>query len=339
MISCRHKFIGSWIGIVISSAMVVWILSSLDLGEAFRALGEADYSYMIAVAVIMIIDSLLRAIRWGSLFDYPHPTIGNRFTALMIGYLGNNLFPARAGQLARIYVLGHRERLSKGTILATVMVEHGVDVGVIFALATLVLMSYPMPAWFRSAGSTLAIVISSGLLFFFAFLIAGKRTVPLVVRLIAFLPEQIVSSVRKAAEDFTASLSSFYKTRKLLYFLCWTILVWAVQLAMILVTAHAFHLNLGILDGLVVLSALGLGTMVPSSPGYVGTYEFFAINALMIVGITGGAALSFALSLHAVMFLAQGLMGLGCMVHCGLDTRRLSDLHSAVDGREGEKIL
>ncbi len=303
-------------------AMLAWVISRLDCGEALRTLRKAEYEYIFPVVVIMVFDFLLRAIRWGSLFDYPYPTVGNRFVALMIGYLGNNVFPARAGQIARVYVLGHREKVGKGAVLAGVMVEHAIDLAVIVMLSFLVLFSYPKFTRFREAGFILAFTIFAGLFSFTAVSITGRKTIPIIVRLVRFLPENIVFLIRNVLEDFITGLSSLRRASKLFQFLSWTAFIWITELATVLLMARAFHLNLSMLDGLLFILAVGLGTMVPSSPGYVGTYEFFATNALMTVGIGGGAALGFAFSLHALMFLTQSLLGIGCMARCGIDAYR-----------------
>ncbi len=102
--------IGRWLGILISLALLVWVLRAFDLAEVVRALQAANYLYLLPVLALIVLNFSLRALRWGTVFgDTRVPRWGSLFVAMIIGYLANNILPAWAGELVRAYVLGQRE--------------------------------------------------------------------------------------------------------------------------------------------------------------------------------------------------------------------------------------
>lgn len=111
-----------------------------------------------------------------------------------------------------------------------------------------------------------------------------------------------------------AGVSRLRDGRRAALFAGYTMLIWLMEALFIYLMVLAFHLPISIGGALFVTLVVGLGTMVPSSPGYVGTYEFFATSTLALLGVTGGVALSFALATHAVTFLGSSLLGVGCVL-------------------------
>lgn len=311
-------------GIMVSLVMLAWILSAFDLAEAGRALKAANYLYLLPVAALIFLSFSLRALRWGTLFVDTHkPHWSSLFAALMIGYLANNLLPARAGEFVRAYVLSQKKGLAKSTVLATVVVERVVDLVVTLVLLAVVLLFYPLPVWLGRAGSILAIVSLVALAFMTLLNVVGERVVSGFVGILKFLPKTILDRIEAVGRDFLKGVSGLRNRRRALQFIGCSALIWLTEIAITFLIVQAFHLNVSVGGSLFVMLAVALGTMIPSSPGYIGTYEFFATNALALLGITGGGALSFALVLHAVTFLGESLLGGVCLVLTGVGLTRV----------------
>ncbi len=90
-----------------------------------------------------------------------------------------------------------------------------------------------------------------------------------------------------------------------------------MELGSAYLVAAAFKLDIPLGNLLFVLIAIAVGTLIPSSPGHVGTFEFFGVSALAIIGVTGGEALSFVVMLHVVAILGSGILGAVCLVGWG----------------------
>jgi uncharacterized protein (TIRG00374 family) len=308
----------STLSTLISLILLIWVLRAFDLAEVGRALRAANYLYLLPVALLILVNFAVRALRWGTLFgNIKVPGWSSLFVALMTGYLVNNILPAHAGELVRVYMMGRRERLAKSTILATVVVERVADLTFALILLTIVLLFYPLPAWFGRAGSLVGAITLAALFFLIMLNVKGLPFIICIVRLLRFLPTSLLLRIEAVGNGFLAGVSGLRQSRRALEFFGWTALIWSMETVGTFLMARAFHLPILVSGCLFIILFIGLGTMVPSSPGYVGTYEFFATSALTQLGVVGGAALSFAIALHAVTFLGTSLLGAACLVWSG----------------------
>lgn len=324
------------LGILISLILLVWVLRAFDLADVGCALQAANYLYLLPVAVLIVLNYAVRALRWGTLFgDTRVPGWSSLFVAMMIGYLANNVLPARAGELVRAYVLGQREGVAKSTVLATVVVERVADLVVALLLLAAALLFYPLPAWLGRAGLVVGVVGLAALAFLILVNVVGLQLVARVVRLLGFLPGTVLRRIEAVGSGFVAGVSGLRDRRRALQFLYCTTLIWMMELVTTFLMARAFHLPVTVGGSLFVMLVVGLGTMVPSSPGYVGTYEFFATSALALLGVAGGAALSFALVMHAVTFLGSSLLGVVSIALTGLDLRGMMGARVLPDAEIG----
>jgi uncharacterized protein (TIRG00374 family) len=310
--------VGPWLGILVSLALVVWVLHTFDLAQMGRALQTANYLWLLPAPVLLVLNFALRALRWGTLFGSPKaPRPSGLFTAMMIGYLANNILPARAGELVRAHVLGQREGVAASTVLGTVVVERVADLVVALLLLGLVLLFHPMPTWLRRAGTPVA-VVSLGALGFLASLNAcGTRLVTWSVHVLRFLPANLLNKFEALVNGFIAGVSGLRGRQRASLFLACMVLIWCLETLSVWLIAQTFAIPLSIGGSLFVMLSVALGTAVPSSPGYIGTYEFFVTSALAALGISGGTALSFALVMHAVTFMGSSLLGVACLAWHG----------------------
>jgi hypothetical protein len=309
---------------MVSLVMLAWILSAFNLAEVGRALKAANYFYLLPVAVLVFLSFSLRALRWGKLFTNTHvPHWSSLFQGLMIGYLANNVLPAHAGEFVRVFVLSQRKGLAKSTVLATVVVERVADLIVTLVLLAVVLLFFPFPAWLGPAGFIVGAVSLVALVFLTLFNVIGERLMMRLVGLLEFFPKTLLARIEAMGRGFLVGVSGLRHHRRALQFLGYSALIWLTEVAITFLIVQAFHLSVSVGGSLFIMLAIALGTVIPSSPGYIGTYEFFATSALALLGVTGGGALSFALVLHAVTFLGASFLGAVCLVQTGVGLTRV----------------
>lgn len=306
--------IKDWLGILTSIALLAWLLHSYDFEDVWRSLSVADFCYFIPLPALVILNFSLRALRWRGLFFRTRPrSLANVFNAMMTGYLLNNILPARAGELVKIVMLARMEALSKSAILATVTIEKILDLFVIMLLLVYVLMFHPFPAWLEHAGNVVGIVTLLALGAMVLLKLYGESFVALAIRAAGFLPQSSVVRLNAAGTAFVNGISELFKGANAARFFAFTFVIWVLELLITSLVAQSFQLNPSF-DGLLfVILVIALGTVVPASPGYIGTYEFFGVSALALLGIKGGAALGFIIALHFVNFAGSSAIGLCCL--------------------------
>ena len=310
--------IGSWIGFLISLVALLWLVQTYDFKEMLPHLESARYIYFVPVPLLLTVNFILRAARWRLLYASGHPaTLANFFYAMMIGNLFNNALPARSGEFIKIYLLGKTAGLSKSRILATVVVQKAADLLIAIGLLAVLLAVYPVPEWARKAGLVVAVIAFAAICFIIILGFSGNKLTTVLLRGLDFLPFHIKTRIEAAMQQFTIGLSGLISARRASYFMCFSTIIWALELVVMYAVARAFSIEVSLVDLLFIMLMILFGTMVPSSPGYIGTFEFFGLNALAVLGITGGGALGFVVVLHATLLLGSSLLGIGCLAKQG----------------------
>lgn len=313
--STVRRYLLTALGVGISVAAVVWLGSRFDFHEVAASLRSASLAVLAPLPLLVLVSFALRAQRWRIIVEHEPPVrYWPSFRALMMGYLANNLLPARAGDLFRALELGRTETISRAKVLATLVTERTAELVFMLVLLSLVLISYPaLPPWLKQAGLGIATLtaIAVGLLVVAHSM--GQGFVPRLHSLISrLLPRRLGERFEEIAYSGLAGIAGMFRPSRAAGFIFLTTLIWAVEVAVVFLIAWAMGIELPPGNALFVLLAIAIGTMVPSSPGFIGTYEFFGVAALAIVGVTGTAALACIVALHVVTLLGSTLIGAVC---------------------------
>jgi glycosyltransferase 2 family protein len=314
-------------GLLIGAVCVYLMLRGVDFAEVARALAQAQYGYVLLAVCVMLASHCLRAWRWRYLLA-PVKTvnIASLFTALMIGYAANSFMPAHLGEVLRAYVIGKKQRISASASLASIVVERIVDVMSLLALMGVVLFVHPFPDWVVQSG-TFMLAGAAGLL---AALVAFKRgeakTSRLLQRVLRPLPQPVSRKLIALAETFLSGISPLQSGWHYLAVAVLSAAIWFCYAGALYACLQAFHLpatyHLAWYAGLVVLVLTTISVVIPSTPGYVGTYHYLCQVALLMFGVPAAEALSFAIVAHALGMLPVTLLGLALANYEGVSIYR-----------------
>jgi len=305
-----------WLGIAISLICLVLVLWNIDFWEVLNALKRANYAWLLPASLAFAGTLISKVLRWQLLFPGEHKRIRREklFSALMISYALNTILPARLGELARAYVIGETEGLSKSLTLSTIVVEKVLDVLTLLLFLVLLLPFLTLPSWVQRP----ALIMAALFLCLFAIILAltyqRLRTLSLVSSFLRQIPrlsaERILNSLDSALSGFDVLRSA----RRNISLWGWSLAVWITGALFILFVMFAFHINAPPSAAVLVLCVTSLGMTVPSSPGYIGVYHWLVVSTLLIFNVDRELALSFAFALHAVTFLPLTLLGIFYMM-------------------------
>lgn len=317
----------TWIGLLISLVAVVWLVRAYEWSSVWPALLDARWGWLVVSPVLLLSNFAVRTARWRRLFPLDfRPPFASTFTAMMAGYLFNNILPARAGELVRVHMIGKRAQLPRSTALGTVVLERTLDLVVLLALLVFVMIIQPLPGWAAYASKVVTALAFVALAAILTLAFLGERIIALVLPWLGFLSSQLTQRLDISARAFVGGISALLHVSHLAYFLAVTAVAWVLELLLVYMLAQAFRIDLGLVNLLFVMLVIALGAMVPSSPGYIGTFEVFGTSALALLGISGGAALGFVLTLHMVVLLGSSLTGLVCVAWAGYGRLAGSDV-------------
>ena len=295
---------------LVSGVLLYYSLRGVDWAGVWRTIAGAEWQYLACAAAITSGSFFLRALRWRILLNAEGSFgIGTVFWANMAGYLGNNFLPARAGELLRSVLISSRSNLSKTYVLTTALSERLMDVIALVLGASLVLLTVdPKPRWMEDLSRTMAIVATIGA----AAIMVLPHTGTLSERILARIPMPagLRHRLMKLAEQILLGMRAFHDWSRFAGFVCLTLAIWAVDSAAAIIAARGLGLHFSFGVALLLLTGMGLGSALPSTPGYVGVYQFVAVTILTPFGITRDAALAYILVVQVSGYVVVTVFGL-----------------------------
>jgi uncharacterized protein (TIRG00374 family) len=324
-----------WLGILISLAFMYVALRRLELGQVWEGLRTATYAWIIPGVVIYFGGVWARTWRWHYLLRPLRPVSLRRlFPVVCIGYMGNNIYPARAGEVIRSYVLRRREGISMSASLATVVVERVFD-GLVMLLFVFVSLPFtPMPSWLQK------IVILASLLFFgallvFLFLAARPQRVrSLYMRAIApLLPARFRETAGSLLDRFLTGLGALRRGRDVLMLFWTSVVIWLAETVKYWFVMHAFSFSVPFYVLMLMNGVVNLATTLPAAPGYVGTFDLPGIEILSTFGVPRDLAAAYTATLHVALWLPITVLG---AIYMWQEQLHWADLGAATQSREVE---
>ena len=324
-----------WLGVVVSAFFVYITARNLEWAAFATALGNANYWWIVPGVVVYFGAVWARTWRWHYMLRHLKPiSLGRLFPVVVIGYMGNNVYPLRAGEIIRSYVLRRKEGIPISASLATVALERLFDglVMTLFVFATLPFL--PLPQEFRSL-----VFLASGLfvvaLVVFLGLAAFPRQANAVVAMVVtrLVPSALRPKVLGIAEKFLEGLHSLRSGREVLMLFVTSTAIWLTETTKYWFVMHAFpdlNVNFGVL--MLMTAVVNLATMIPAAPGYVGTFDGPGIAVLNKVGgVNVDLAGAYTIVLHIALWLPVTLLGFWYMSRESLSWR---DIDRAVEERK-----
>ena len=182
-------------GIVVSALLVAILVARLDWTEFAAAFRRLAVAYLFAAAATIVLSIALRALRWQILSDVPRRLWVSVWYATVVGYIGNLIYPGRAGEVLRIAALHHLAQVEPGRAMASAFVDRLGDI-IVLALVTVAMTTFivGLPIGVVAASSIAAVVAICALVGFLAF---GRRSAPLVERFALRLPNALAARVPK----------------------------------------------------------------------------------------------------------------------------------------------
>lgn len=284
------------LGVAISVVALALVVDNVDLGAAWEVLRGARPQWVGLLLAFVVADVLLRAVRWRVLLA-PLASVPLRATlgSLLVGYLANNVLPARLGEIVRSHDLGERTGVSRSTILGTIVVERVVDTVVVVAIAAVAILVLSVRGIVASA-VLVGLAVTTLLVVAVAVGIAAHR-LPGAERLGAFIGRW--PRVQDVLRKLQAGLSIASHPRTMAGAGVLSIGSWSCTVLAFAAAAQAVGIEPTIGQAALLAAGTNLATAIPAAPGYVGTFELAAVTIAGSVGIGPEPALAFAVLVHA----------------------------------------
>jgi uncharacterized protein (TIRG00374 family) len=331
-----RRWRGAWlIGLAISAALLVWVLHKSNPAKVWTYAQHANGWLLLLTVLFATLTFPVRAIRWRLIL---RDADGQRFRftplwhATTIGFMANNLLPARAGEVARGYVASRQLPVRFTTALASIAVERVFDALIMLALMAVAIAAPSFPAHALVQGRSLTAIAASaavlfGVMLVIALIVANrpKPFLAAVERLARRLvPVSLADKIVRLLDGIVAGLSVLKSPGRFAGVVFWSLVLWIKNAASFAICFRAFGLDVPLESALLLQGIIGFGVAVPSTPGFLGVFEAATLLTLRLYGVDSSLAVSYALTYHLTTFLPITLLGLWSLSRLHLHLRDLS---------------
>jgi uncharacterized protein (TIRG00374 family) len=318
-----------WVGVLISGVFLYFALRGLKLGDFWKAIRTANYWWiLLGVAVYIFGVVWVRAWRWHFLLN-PIKKIPTRriFPITCIGYMGNDIYPARAGEVLRAVILKRKEGVPISASLATIIVERIFD-GVV--MLGFVFVNLPQLASLASSNSgfigdiqTLSLwgvgVFAAALVVFLLAAMFPRFTAKIGQWFIdRFVPNRFREKTSGIMLKFLDGLASLRSPINVLMVFLTSVIIWLLETVKYWLVMHAFNFTVSFFALMLMNGIVNLATTIPSAPGYIGTFDAPGIAVLSAYGVEQSLAAGYTIVLHVALWLPITLLGAYYMTREGI---------------------
>jgi uncharacterized protein (TIRG00374 family) len=303
------KTVSLGVALVLAAVLLYYSMRGIEWGQVATRL-RAAHPGLLGLAVAIATGTLfLRSARWRILLNAEGAVdVQTAFWATAAGYFGNNFLPARAGEIVRTVFVSTRCSFDYPFVLATALCERVADAVALVAIGAIVLLTLPAPpGWLASAARPVAAVglFGASLIIVLPWLEGFGRT--LLER--APLPHAVRPRLTAALEQTLRGIRTFHDTTRLLWFVALTSVIWTMDALGTVLGGAALGLSIPLPVAFLLIAALGIGSALPSTPGYVGIYQFVAVTVLTPFGFGRPDAIAFILVAQALSYVVIGFWG------------------------------
>ena len=299
-----------WIGLGITLLFLFLFLYRTDFADMGRALGEANYLFLLPGLLIYLVGVFFRSVRWRYLLKPMRSFSPFRlFPLIVIGFLVNNVLPARLGIVARAYILGEREGISKMATGGTIVVEQVFDGVTLLLFAAIISLFVSLEGLVQQAVYVAAGFFLGALALCFILASSQRLARGAIALLLYILPTRWRGRMEEWLTLLIEGLGIMRSPGKLVVVLMISMLVWLCEAGTFYMVGFSFDLELPFYVFLLAASVSNLAWALLMTPGGLGPFDYFCQQTLIYFGVAEAAATSYVVALHAIILLP--MVGLG----------------------------
>jgi glycosyltransferase 2 family protein len=335
-------------GLVVTGLLLWWALADVAFGEVWANIRRGNFWLLGASVFVATFGFFIRALRWRVLLVpvKPDTKLRSRFASVSIGFMMNNVLPARVGEFARAYAFSRMEPVSAPAALGSLVVERLMDGIILLLLLVLPVLTPGFPAagaltegWGSAllrAGVLAVLAVLTLLIWLSVWPAPFVRTVERIAR---FLPVAVARPLVDSLEAFLESVAILRRPRLLVAGALWSLFFWTWHGLSFWLGMLAFGIDTGFVSAIFTEAVVGFGVAIPSAPGFFGTFHAAAKFALSdVYGVAEAESLAFAFGYHFGGWIPITLIGLWYTWRLGLSVTEMGAAEERVEEAVEEQV-
>lgn len=312
------KIVLSWI---VSVALLLLVARSIDWNAALQQLSRMSVLLVLFSSVVYGFSFVFRSLRWKYLVK-PIANVSAResFFIVCISFLANNALPARLGEFLRAYLLSKKKGIGKLKSLSTVIVDRIVDgITLVFVFFLVMVFSGSVPESVQKIMIVPTVVFAFGMGFFVnpnffrKILSPLLKKIPWLYERAHFFIEDLVVGGKAFSQSIGANVMIWASS----------MIIWGLESANLLIVANGLGIGLSFVEIVILLVVVAFGSMIPSAPAYIGTFEALFVASFLAFGLSAESGIAMAITAHAIEFFVVLLLGLISLNFLGISWKEL----------------
>jgi uncharacterized protein (TIRG00374 family) len=313
------------IGITIAALCLYIFLKDVDIHNLFTELKSVKITPLIVMCLLIIATLYLRSLRWKFMLpDIPGTSKKYLFSNVMIGFMINNILPARIGEFARSFILWKKNRFPLAISLGTLIVERIIDTlifSIFFIIPVFVLPQCSSLTIYAFVFTGIIIICIVCVLLYFRF---QSTSIKFATWIISKLPEKVRGRTLQICKELASTLNWLKSPKRAFITICLSFLTLLCYPAMIIVLAGDAGIPFGLLEGMFAQAFAAFGAAIPLAPGYVGTLHAIMLQGLEILGMNADKARALIIIYHAVNYILITVLGIYFFFRMKLSIKEIS---------------
>ena len=301
-------------GVFVSALLIYLVVRKVDLSESMRVLGTVQLEWLSAAALVYLCAYPFRALRWrGILREQKTISFEGVLVPTFIGYMLNNILPARAGEVYRAHLLGRRAQISRSGAAGSIVVERAFDGVMLVGLVLLLFVLFPRTGFLGGAALATGLfflALAAGILFY-SFAVDGTHRV--IDKVLGIVPQGLEEFISCRVKFFLQGIRGVSTFRGCLDALVYTVLIWVLEMSAFALVVVSFDVTLPLSGYLLVYTLAALGTALPSGPAYIGPFQYAFVLALGFFAISQETALAISVAAQFALLGSVTVIGLSLL--------------------------
>ena len=314
------------LGLAISAACLYVFFRDVDAGALASSLADVNLLLLVPAVAVYFAGVWLRAARWQRLVQpFARVPTARLFRVIVIGFAVNNVLPLRLGELVRTFLLRQSHGVPLTATLASILFERLLDLVVLCALLTAVSIFVPLDGWLSGLATVARGVTAGASAGAAVLLLAPPALVRWLLELAARAADRLSARLGRLVRSFLAGLRAVETPGAMISVGALSVACWLAELGLYYFVMLACGFDSGLSSLLAGMVAANLATALPSSPGYVGTFDVPLQSVLGdTFGVATAVASSYTLVAHAVLLVPVVVLGAALLGRERLSLRALS---------------
>jgi len=312
-------------GILISALGLYLFFKSVDTTVLWEEIQTTEKWIIAAVILLNPLTIWFRSLRWKAMLpgSSKEKSKNGLFSITMIGFMLNNLFPARLGEAARAVLLWKRNGFTVMESAGSLLVERALDMLLYSTFFFIPVFTNTSLASLQPYAALMVAAFTVTVVFLIVYSRFKTGAVKIASKILIIVPHPLKNRVQKICKELVSNLEWIFSWHKVIRVVLYSILMMFCYVFMMYFLAWGLN-NFKILDSMFGVSMAALGAAIPLSPGYIGTLHSSLLQGLNMVGVVENKAGAMAVLYHGLGYMTITALGLMFLMSMKVSFKEIS---------------